>query len=242
MPVHRKDLAAVVFVAVLAACGSSSDPEEGRERVCGNGVVERGEACDDANRLDGDGCSADCASDETCGNLIIDLGEVCDDGGRVDGDGCSADCASDEACGNGVVDVGEVCDATAPQGGEGCSADCKSLLACGNGVVDPDEDCDGGPGGGTPTCTPGCRWVVCGDGVVSVEAGEECDAGVANSYSGSCLPDCRLAVCGDGARQVGVEDCDAGPDSAEVGHTCAPGEASCQVCNACRWEPGLVVH
>lgn len=30
------------------------------ERVCGDGVVQFGEACDDGNRLNGDGCSRDC--------------------------------------------------------------------------------------------------------------------------------------------------------------------------------------
>jgi cysteine-rich repeat protein len=35
---------------------------------CGNGVVQPGEACDDGNNDPGDGCSADCLSDETCGN------------------------------------------------------------------------------------------------------------------------------------------------------------------------------
>lgn len=61
---------------------------------CGDGVLEKGEVCDDGNILDGDGCSADCKSEEVCGNGIIDweTGERCDDGNRVSGDGCSADC------------------------------------------------------------------------------------------------------------------------------------------------------
>jgi cysteine-rich repeat protein len=42
----------------------------------------------------GDGCSADCRSDETCGNGVIDAvtGEACDDGGGAAGDGCDASC------------------------------------------------------------------------------------------------------------------------------------------------------
>src|SRR3569623_596466 len=74
--------------------------------LCGNGIVDTaaGEACDDGNNLDGDGCSADCKSDETCGNGSVDAckGEVCDDGNNVSGDGCAADCKSSERCGNGV--------------------------------------------------------------------------------------------------------------------------------------------
>jgi len=43
---------------------------------------------------DGDGCSADCLSDETCGNGVIDsvTGEACDDGNTDAGDGCDASC------------------------------------------------------------------------------------------------------------------------------------------------------
>src|SRR3990167_8263810 len=68
---------------------------------CGNGVVIAPEVCDDRNRLHGDGCSADCLSNETCGNSVIDAvkGEACDDGNTVDGDGCQATCAV-PACGD----------------------------------------------------------------------------------------------------------------------------------------------
>lgn len=34
--------------------------------VCGNGVIEKGEACDDGNLLDGDGCSAVCTIEQQC--------------------------------------------------------------------------------------------------------------------------------------------------------------------------------
>jgi cysteine-rich repeat protein len=63
---------------------------------CGNHRVEPGEVCDDGNHGAGDGCAADCSSDETCGNGTIDLvdGEQCDDGADVtlSHDGCAADC------------------------------------------------------------------------------------------------------------------------------------------------------
>ncbi len=62
--------------------------------VCGDGIVEAGEACDDGNNADNDGCSADCLSDETCGNGVIDAvkGEQCDDGNHLQHDGCSSNC------------------------------------------------------------------------------------------------------------------------------------------------------
>jgi cysteine-rich repeat protein len=61
---------------------------------CGNGIVDPGEACDDGNHVDGDGCSADCTSDETCGNGITDQAthEQCDDHNLESHDGCSSRC------------------------------------------------------------------------------------------------------------------------------------------------------
>ncbi|HXS15959.1 MAG TPA: DUF4215 domain-containing protein, partial [Polyangiaceae bacterium] len=61
---------------------------------CGNGARDEGEACDDGNVKDGDGCSENCRSDETCGNGVKDevTGEVCDDNNEKGGDGCRADC------------------------------------------------------------------------------------------------------------------------------------------------------
>lgn len=35
--------------------------------VCGNGIVEPGEDCDDGNNLDGDGCAANCKEQAPCG-------------------------------------------------------------------------------------------------------------------------------------------------------------------------------
>jgi cysteine-rich repeat protein len=66
------------------------------EGLCGNGLQDEEEECDDGNRIDGDGCSSDCQSVEICGNAIVDrnVGEVCDDGNTGDGDGCCGDCRS----------------------------------------------------------------------------------------------------------------------------------------------------
>jgi cysteine-rich repeat protein len=76
----------------LTACLTGCEPEAAT--VCGNNTVESGEVCDDGNTVFGDGCSANCLSNETCGNGYIDtaIGEGCDDGNTVSGDGCSANC------------------------------------------------------------------------------------------------------------------------------------------------------
>ncbi len=61
--------------------------------VCGNGVVEIGEQCDDGNTTDCDGCSSTCRR-ERCGDDIVQCSEQCDDGAQngTPGDPCSATC------------------------------------------------------------------------------------------------------------------------------------------------------
>jgi uncharacterized protein (TIGR03382 family) len=132
-------------------------------QVCGNGRRDVGERCEDGNTVDGDGCSADCRSNETCGNGVPDgpVGEQCDDGNTVGGDGCSADCRSNETCGNAIRDdtLGEVCDDGNTAGGDGCSADCRSNETCGNGLLDTaaGEECDDGNTDGSDGCSPACQ-------------------------------------------------------------------------------------
>lgn len=55
----------------------------------------------------------------------------------------------------------------------------------------------------------------CGNGVL--EAGEECDDGMANAPDGECTPTCMLGVCGDGVIIPGVEECDLGPLNLDYG-------------------------
>jgi cysteine-rich repeat protein len=48
----------------------------GCSEVCGDGALESGEACDDGNTLNADGCEANCSL-PACNNGIVDPGEVC---------------------------------------------------------------------------------------------------------------------------------------------------------------------
>ncbi len=75
---------------------------------CGNGTLDPGEECDDANTVSGDGCSAACTRENPspCGNGTLDPGEECDDANTVSGDGCSAACTREE---------------TGAKSGDGCS-------------------------------------------------------------------------------------------------------------------------
>jgi cysteine-rich repeat protein len=86
--------------AVAITCPAGMAPAASQrvcvEGLCGNGVLDAEEACDDGNLIDGDGCSADCRSSEVCGNAIVDhaVGELCDDGNVSSGDECCGDCRS----------------------------------------------------------------------------------------------------------------------------------------------------
>jgi cysteine-rich repeat protein len=64
--------------------------------LCGDGITEPGEQCDDGNTLSCDGCSASCRTEVgfVCGDGLVNAvcGEQCDDGNVVGGDGCSATC------------------------------------------------------------------------------------------------------------------------------------------------------
>ncbi len=95
-------------------CGASCQLEEGyacptpgaacRETVCGDGVPEGTEYCDDGNLLIGDGCTPfgtrepDCTGGTctaVCGDEVVFAPETCDDGNVIDGDGCSSTCTEE---------------------------------------------------------------------------------------------------------------------------------------------------
>ncbi|HMA96830.1 MAG TPA: DUF4215 domain-containing protein [Polyangiaceae bacterium] len=61
---------------------------------CGDGRVDSlfGEECDDGNRVNGDGCEANCTNRVGCGNGTLEPGEECDDGNTVSGDNCNEFC------------------------------------------------------------------------------------------------------------------------------------------------------
>lgn len=185
---------------------------------CGNGVVTPPERCDDGNRIHGDGCSADCSSDEQCGNGIIDVpkGEACDDGNTVDGDECHADCSSPR-CGDGVVDAAynEACDMGAANSDAPdvpCRTNCQPMR-CGDGHVDSTngEVCDDGNVTSGDGCSGDCTSdETCGNNHVDLATGEQCDDG--NHIDGDgCQDGCLAPRCGDGiVDAVLFEECDDG--------------------------------
>lgn len=127
-----------------------------KQQVCGDGVVDVGEVCDDGNTVTEvscpygqatcTACSADCSTvlnlgGPFCGDGMITNGEQCDDGntctegcpyGTASCFVCSATCtlvtATGSFCGDGVLDTaqGEECDDGNVVSGDGCSATCRT--------------------------------------------------------------------------------------------------------------------
>ncbi|MFH1810787.1 MAG: DUF4215 domain-containing protein [Pseudomonadota bacterium] len=218
----------------------------------GTRVVVEGEACDDGNQSDGDGCSARCLLEpgytcqgttcqNTCGNSAVEPSEQCDDGNTATGDGCSDHCTIEPGyaclgapstcaatCGNAAADAGERCDDGNTAAGDGCSPGCR---------VEKGYRCPA-----TGSCAP-----LCGDG--AVDEGEGCDDG--NTAAGDgCSPGCSyepgysctgqpstcVLHCGDGTQDPG-EVCDDGNTAdgdgcthlcaLEPGYTCAGQPSAC---------------
>lgn len=94
--------------------------------TCGDGQIDPDEQCDDRNRTDNDGCSAQCQYEDSlaCGNGKLDAGEGCDDGNQAGNDGCSAVCQLEAVCSDGVVSGSEQCDDGNTTPGDGCSQKC----------------------------------------------------------------------------------------------------------------------
>ena len=132
----------VVSVATSAACTVPA--------ICGDGVVEGTESCDDGGTAAGDGCDPTCNFEPgyvctgspsvcvpDCGDGMIVGAETCDDGGTAAGDGCSATCTIESGygcmgapstcapvCGDGMIIGAETCDDGGTTAGDGCSDAC----------------------------------------------------------------------------------------------------------------------
>lgn len=141
--------ALVAATATVVSCGARTDlgarkvdePEDIDIDACGNGIVTKDEACDDANAIDSDTCLTTCVK-ARCGDGVLATFEACDDGNAVNTDGCSNLCQL-PTCGDGIVQAGEECDSPNPSA---CTPLCRTPK-CGDGFLQPGvEECDAGAG------------------------------------------------------------------------------------------------
>ncbi len=252
---------------LMAGCISSTqDNNNSHVDLCGNGVINPGEQCDDGNTTGHDGCNSVCEVEAFCANNVVEVGEECDDGNYVAGDGCDALCRVERGCGNGRLDVGEQCDDDNLTDGDGCSALClddEPGALCGNSIHEIGEGCDDGNVVGGDGCDEECeREDGCGNG--TVDASEMCDDN--NNISGDgCSYECRVEFvcgnevceaanyetcdlcpadccpdCGDGVLDPG-EECDDGNNDPDPGDGCDKGcrdTDGVAICGNGIWEAG----
>ena len=170
--------------------------------ICGNGVLDPAEACDDSNTAGGDGCAGDCTTIAPgwacpvsgrrcvpiCGDGLMVGPETCDDRNLTPGDGCSDVCVvepSTTRCGDGIISGAEECDegaANSDASQSRCTTSCRFGAFCGNSVIDVGEECDNGNRynnvtyGNQDGCAAGCKYPhFCGDAIVDRDYGEQCD-------------------------------------------------------------------
>ena len=198
-------------LACSGTCGWDISGCVGGGAICGNGIVESGEECDDGNHVLTDACPdgpAGTCLDATCGDGFVQAGvEGCDDGNGMNGDLCPDGVGGTcqlATCGDGHIFIGqETCD---PGDDPYCNPDCHTM--CGDGYRDYGsagawhEGCDDGNHIEDDGCYADCSGF-CGDGrvhdgVLFPDHGEECDP----SGDNYCTINCTVVECGDGICSV----------------------------------------
>ena len=137
--------------------------------VCGNGDVGLGEMCDDGNTANGDGCSSQCLSE---GSVRFD--PKCADITNNSPEALQAQCSGVifASCGNGALEAGETCDE-----GLRCEngSNCKKDSDCGSGICKPRTTNTCNDRCLNPKFIPSMTSASCGNGIIDVEQGEQCD-------------------------------------------------------------------
>ncbi len=206
---------------------------------CGDGVIQEGEACDDGDEDEENGCNTVCELNR-CGDGVLHQGvEECDDGNENNNDDCLATCQL-ASCGDGYLwEEMEECDDGDEDDQDRCLVGCV-LASCGDGVLWAGvEGCDDGNNIDDDGCSNACTSPSCGDGVIQApqetcdeadDNGSECDYGEMSCLV--CTEACQSMMalgeyCGDGIIN-GPESCDRGEGEIEQ---CPYGQAACEVCD-----------
>lgn len=189
--------------------GKGDKPKNGMPKsiLCGNGVLDPGEECDDGNENDLDFCLSICKINRCGDGKVQSDREECDDQNDNPEDKCLNSCKWN-VCGDGILHRGvEECDDGNLIDTDSCRKNCK-INVCGDGVPGGiGESCDDGNNINTDGCSNTCQTATCGNGVT--DPGEECDDGNLSNKD-ACLNSCRHARCGDSVTWEGKEQCDDG--------------------------------
>ena len=216
--------------------------------VCGNGVLESGEQCDDGNTTNGDCCSSTCQY-ESASTVCRASSGACDVAETCTGTG--ATCPADSVRSNGYVcavktgqcDANDTCDGTTKSCNE---AYASSGTSCNDGLFcNIDETCNG-----AGACTGGSARSCSGNNIAGIATCDNdpdnihCTFDFRNSFTSTCDEDADICTSGDqtiahtcnkatcGAECDQNSDCTPkfDGDSCKYGGTCNTDPASCS-CN-----------
>jgi alpha-tubulin suppressor-like RCC1 family protein len=97
-PANLGRILALVALAALPLADGCADDDEGIVQdtlgggsLCGDGIVDADETCDDQNDDPRDACTNECLA-AACGDGVVAAGEACDDADDDDADSCTATC------------------------------------------------------------------------------------------------------------------------------------------------------
>ncbi len=172
--------------------------------VCGNGIVDSTEQCDDGNKISGDGCSSDCqkevvapvtCTDSDGGYAPMQVGtvKVNKAGGLSATDYCETAINLREYSCTG--------DASFTSVSASCTNGCKDgaclaspVFVCGNGKVEGSEQCDDGNTTSDDGCTFDCRIETLSCAAIKAQSFASVTNGTVTAY----VNDYGLYVCKSG--------------------------------------------
>lgn len=213
----------------VGAGGSFTEPS-----VCGDGIWQRGETCDDGNTSSGDGCSATCFAEPgfvcypgqacrqpRCGDTYQDSYWIASNGEPVP----TGSAGNGSGGAPGGTYYSEACDDGNTVDGDGCSATCTietgwvctpgtpcHEMRCGDGYQDSmflgNNGGASSTGGATGVGTGGAAVTGAG-GAISLWVYEQCDDANVTSGDG-CSADCTIEpgwICGEPATPCRYPTC-----------------------------------
>lgn len=247
-PMSLGGMAGMPETNLAGAGGEGGAPPIGP--ICGDGVVDTDEKCDDGGTTPGDGCNATCRTESgwlcdggepthctsICGDGLVVGAEAeaggCDDQGNAAQDGCSATCK---------VEAGYVC--------SGQPSTCAKT--CGDGKLDPGEACDdenAASGDGCTACAVESGFTCdsttpskCGDINECTANTDNCAAKAAcTNTTGGFTCKCNSGYSGDGVTCSDIDECSLNTDNCHANATCtnSAGAFSC-ACKNGYWGSGV---
>eukprot|EP00339_Tiarina_fusa_P000674 CAMPEP_0117047798 /NCGR_PEP_ID=MMETSP0472-20121206/33016_1 /TAXON_ID=693140 ORGANISM="Tiarina fusus, Strain LIS" /NCGR_SAMPLE_ID=MMETSP0472 /ASSEMBLY_ACC=CAM_ASM_000603 /LENGTH=925 /DNA_ID=CAMNT_0004760603 /DNA_START=80 /DNA_END=2857 /DNA_ORIENTATION=- len=144
-------------LSVTFGCGNDGNTGGGNSPVCGNGIREAGEQCDEGNRNSNQGaCTLNCRN-ARCGDGFVQPGEQCDEGSSNSNTGTCTNACQRPRCGDGFVQAGEECDRGNSNSNTGACTNACENARCGDGFIQAGEECDDGNNVNGDGCSATCQ-------------------------------------------------------------------------------------